>query len=67
LLKDALQEAKKAGDAGATLVRDLGSRISGSATSQRPEVAAWKCEDRNMRPAEVAAMQRLVTREAARR
>jgi len=32
-----------------------------------PAVAAWKARDRNMRPAEVAAMQRLVTREASRR
>jgi hypothetical protein len=32
-----------------------------------PAVAAWKAGDRNMRPAEVAAMQRLVTRESSRR
>jgi len=32
-----------------------------------PAVAAWKSRDRNMRPAEVAAMQRLVTRESSRR
>jgi len=28
------------------------------------EVAAWKCEDRNMRPTEIAAMRRLATRES---
>jgi aminoglycoside phosphotransferase (APT) family kinase protein len=32
-----------------------------------PAVGAWKCEDRNMRPAEVAAMRRLITRESGRR
>ena len=32
-----------------------------------PAVAAWKSQDRNMRPAEVAAMQQLVTRESSRR
>jgi len=42
LLKSAVGDAKKAGDAGATLVRELGTRISGSGTSQRPEAAAWK-------------------------
>jgi len=29
-----------------------------------PEVAAWKCEDRNMRPAETAAMRRLAASQA---
>src|SRR5947208_14687855 len=32
-----------------------------------PAVAAWKSRDRNMQPGEVAAMHRLVTREASRR
>ena len=32
-----------------------------------PAGAAWKARDRNMRPAEGAAMQRLVTRESSRR
>ena len=31
-----------------------------------PAVAAWKCEDRNMRPTEIAAMRRLATSESAR-
>jgi aminoglycoside phosphotransferase (APT) family kinase protein len=31
-----------------------------------PAVGAWKCKDRNMRPAEVAAMQRLIARESGR-
>jgi aminoglycoside phosphotransferase (APT) family kinase protein len=31
-----------------------------------PAVAAWKCEDRNMRPAEVAAMRRLSSTSPAR-
>jgi len=31
-----------------------------------PAVAAWKCEDRNMRPMEIATMRRLVTSESAR-
>jgi aminoglycoside phosphotransferase (APT) family kinase protein len=31
-----------------------------------PAVAAWKCEDRNMRPGEVAAMRRLAASEAPR-
>lgn len=29
-----------------------------------PAVAAWKCEDRNMRPGEIAAMQRLAASQA---
>jgi aminoglycoside phosphotransferase (APT) family kinase protein len=32
-----------------------------------PAVGAWKCGDRNMRPAEVAAIQRLIARESGRR
>jgi len=28
-----------------------------------PAVAAWKCEDRNMRPGEIAAMRRLAASE----
>ena len=32
-----------------------------------PAVGAWKCEDRNMRPAEVAAIRRLIARESSRR
>jgi hypothetical protein len=31
-----------------------------------PAVGMWKCQDRNMRAAEVARMQRLVTRETGR-
>lgn len=31
-----------------------------------PAVAAWKCEDRNMRPAEIAAMRRLSSTSPAR-
>jgi hypothetical protein len=32
-----------------------------------PAVGTWKCEDRNMRPAEVAAMRHLVAAESSRR
>ena len=32
-----------------------------------PAVGAWKCADRNMRPAEVAAMERLIATESSRR
>jgi tRNA A-37 threonylcarbamoyl transferase component Bud32 len=32
-----------------------------------PAVAAWKCEDRNMRPAEIAAMRRLAASHTPRR
>jgi hypothetical protein len=31
-----------------------------------PVVGMWKCQDRNMRAAEVASMQRLVARESGR-
>ena len=39
----------------------------GAVRTVLPAVAAWKSRDRNMRPVEVAAMQRLVTRESSRR
>jgi hypothetical protein len=32
-----------------------------------PAVGDWKCRDHNMRPSEVAAMRRLITRQANRR
>jgi hypothetical protein len=42
LLKEALDNIKKAGDAGAALSRDLQSRLSSAGGNQRPEAAAWK-------------------------
>ena len=42
LLKNALENARKAGDAGAALSRELNSRLSSAGGNQRPEAAAWK-------------------------
>ena len=42
LLRSALDNTKKAGDAGAALSRELQSRLSSAGGGQRPEAAAWK-------------------------
>src|SRR6266403_2082584 len=44
----------------------LGHFELGPVRAALPAVAEWKCRDPNMRPAEVAAMQRLVARESSR-
>jgi len=44
----------------------LGHFELGPVRAALPAVAEWKCRDPNMRPAEVAAMQRLVARESRR-
>jgi len=44
----------------------LGHFALGPVRAALPGVAEWKCRDPNMRPAEVAAMQRLVARESRR-